>query len=56
MTKDERRLEKHRKYNMSPKGQARYEKYEKAHPERAKRWGPVMELRARNKNYDALSS
>ena len=47
MTEEEKRLEKYRRYNMSAKGRARREKYEKAHPERAERWAPIMLIKAR---------
>jgi hypothetical protein len=44
MTEDERRerhLAKHRKYNQSRKGKARYARYETKHPERKEnRWEP----------------
>jgi hypothetical protein len=35
------------KYNRSTKGSQRYKRYEEAHPERAQRWSPIMEIRAR---------
>ncbi len=44
---EQKRLEKHRKYNLSVKGQARYKRYEDKHPERRERWSPIMALRAR---------
>lgn len=38
----EKYLAKHRKYNLSKKGQDRYKRYEAAHPERAgNRWEPA---------------
>ncbi len=38
----ERRLASHTRYNTSPKGKARYERYEAAHPERKEnRWEPA---------------
>jgi hypothetical protein len=47
MTRDEY-LESQRTYNLSAKGQARYKRYEDAHPERKEnRWEP-----ARNINRD----
>ena len=47
MTREEY-LESQRTYNQSKKGQARYKRYEDAHPERKKaRWEP-----ARNVNRD----
>lgn len=40
-TRRERYLEAQRRYNQSKKGKARYDRYEKAHPERAdNRWEP----------------
>lgn len=50
MTEEERhsrRLETYRKYNLSKNGRDRYERYEKKHPERAERWSPIMQIRAR---------
>ncbi len=43
MTKSarERRLDTHRTYNNSIKGQARNLRYEAAHPERKLRWEPA---------------
>lgn len=46
---DEARKAKHRRYNRSRKGSARYKAYEAKHPERRGRWSPIMELKARNK-------
>ena len=37
------------RYNSSPKGRARYRRYEAAHPERAARWHPIMHVKARDK-------
>lgn len=50
MTDEERRERtraKHRRYNLSAKGQARNRRYEMAHPERKSRWDIIMEIRAR---------
>jgi hypothetical protein len=47
MTNDEaekarvRRLDSHRKYNLSAKGQKRNARYEARHPERKLRWEPA---------------
>ena len=41
MTAREKRLEYHRRYNASSKGQARNARYEAKHPERKLRWSPV---------------
>jgi hypothetical protein len=42
----ERYLNRQRKYNQSKKGQARYKRYEDAHPERAgNRWEPARNTR-----------
>src|SRR5580692_10391913 len=49
MTPEEKRKERHRRYNRSLKGQARSKKYEDRHPERRERWSPIMELKARDK-------
>ena len=37
----ERYLERHRRYNLSSKGQRRNARYEAAHPERKLRWEPA---------------
>ena len=37
------------RYNGSPRGRARYQRYEAAHPERAARWYPIMHIKARDK-------
>lgn len=37
MTSEQKRLERHRRYNSSAKGQARNKRYEQAHPERGQR-------------------
>lgn len=47
--RDARRLERHRRYNRSRKGAARYRRYEAKHPERATRWSPLMLAKARDK-------
>jgi len=47
----QRYLDKHQKYNLSRKGQARNNRYEAAHPERKLRWEP-----ARNALRSALGS
>jgi hypothetical protein len=53
MTSAEKRRASHRKYNQSVKGQARYQRYEAAHPERRERWSPLMVLRAKgDKKWD----
>lgn len=38
MTSDQRRRERHQRYNRSPKGIARNRRYEAKHPERRERW------------------
>lgn len=38
MTPDDRRRERHRRYNASPKGRNRNRRYEARHPERKERW------------------
>lgn len=43
----ERRLDAHRRYNLSAKGQARNRRYEAARPERKLRWEPARNA-ARN--------
>jgi hypothetical protein len=43
------RRETYRRYNASAKGQERHARYEEKHPERATRWGPLMELRKHGK-------
>jgi hypothetical protein len=45
----ERRLNTYRKYNLSVKGAARRNRYEGKHPERAQRWSPLMQIKARDK-------
>lgn len=45
----QRYLDTQARYNRSPKGRARYQRYEAAHPERATRWHPIMHIKARNK-------
>jgi hypothetical protein len=42
--------ERHRRYNRSVKGQARYKRYEQKHPERKERWSEIMRVRA-NRNW-----
>ena len=37
----EKRLARHRRYNQSPKGQARNRRYEEKRPERKLRWEPA---------------
>lgn len=34
------------RYNASPKGRARRDRYEAAHPERRNRWDVIMRIRA----------
>jgi len=46
-TARERRLDAHRRYNLSAKGQARNRRYEAARPERKLRWEPARNA-ARN--------
>jgi hypothetical protein len=48
-TSDELRLERHRRYNLSVKGQKRRQRYEAKHPERKERWSPIMLIKARDK-------
>jgi hypothetical protein len=43
------RLETYRRYNRSVKGAKRYKRYEAKHPERAERWSPIMQAKARDK-------
>lgn len=52
MTDEERRehrLDTYRKYNLSVKGAARRKRYDDLHPERAERWSPLMQMKARDK-------
>jgi len=44
------RLASYQRYNDSPKGRARRERYEVANPERATRWSPIMVIKGRDRN------
>jgi hypothetical protein len=46
---EDRRKEKHYRYNQSAKGQARNRRYEQKHPERKTRWAPIMFIKARTR-------
>lgn len=49
MADDEKRKERHRRYNRSAKGQARNKRYEAKHPERKQRWSPLMAIKAKRR-------